>query len=164
MSEGWSKFLQVLAALMVASGFVMWAELHFRQKTPQAVVKVVTDTLYVHDTITAYKPTPVNVYVVDTVWYPVPVYGGRDTVWAEIPREAKVYEDSTYRAVVSGFRPSLDTISVFRRNVYVVTTEHVQVPAPRWGLGVQAGIGAGKDGLTPYIGVGIQYRLMDFRK
>lgn len=38
---------------------------------------------------------------------------------AQLPREAKVYQDSTYRAVVSGYRPSLDTISIYQRTVFV---------------------------------------------
>jgi len=29
---------------------------------------------------------------------------------------------------------------------------------------VQAGYGASKEGLTPYVGIGVQYRLLDFRK
>lgn len=162
MSASWSKFLQVLAVLMVVSGVLLWSDLHRRDTTPTTVVKTVRDTLVIHDTITAYKPVPFNVYVVDTMWVPVTV-NKTDTVWAQLPRTAKVYQDSTYRAVVSGFRPSLDTISVYQRTKVVTVTNNARIPPPRWSWGVQAGLGVNAGGtVTPYLGVGIQYRLGDF--
>lgn len=162
MSASWSKFLQVLAVLMVVSGVLLWSDLHRRDTRPQTIVKTVRDTLVIHDTITAYKPVPVNVYVVDTMWVPVTV-SRTDTVWAQLPRTAKVYQDSTYRAVVSGFRPSLDTISVYQRTKVITVTNNVRIPPPRWSWGVQAGVGVNAGGsVTPYLGVGIQYRLGDF--
>ena len=162
MSASWSKFLQVLAALMVVSGVLLWSDLHRRDTRPTIVVKTVRDTLVIHDTITAYKPVPFNVYVVDTMWVPVTV-NKTDTVWAQLPRTAKVYQDSTYRAVVSGFRPSLDTISVYQRTKVITVTNNVRIPPSRWSWGVQAGVGVNAGGsVTPYLGIGIQYRLGDF--
>jgi hypothetical protein len=162
MSASWSKFLQVLAALMVVSGVLLWSDLHRRDTTPTIVVKTVRDTLVIHDTITAYKPVPFNVYVVDTMWVPVTV-SKTDTVWAQLPRTAKVYQDSTYRAIVSGFRPSLDTISVYQRTKVITVTNNVRIPPPRWSWGVQAGVGVNAGGsVTPYLGIGIQYRLGGF--
>ena len=162
MSASWSKFLQVLAVLMVVSGVLLWSDLHRRDTTPTTVVKTVRDTLVIHDTITAYKPVPFNVYVVDTMWVPVTV-SKTDTMWAQLPRTAKVYQDSTYRAVVSGFRPSLDTISVYQRTKVITVTNNVRIPPPRWSWGVQAGVGVNAGGsVTPYLGIGIQYRLGDF--
>lgn len=162
MSASWSKFLQVLAVLMVVSGVLLWSDLHRRDTTPTTVVKTVRDTIIIRDTITAYKPVPFNVYVVDTLWVPVTV-SKTDTVWAQLPRTAKVYQDSTYRAVVSGFRPSLDTISVYQRTKVITVTNNVRIPPPRWSWGVQAGVGVNAGGsVTPYLGIGIQYRLGDF--
>lgn len=162
MSASWSKFLQVLAVLMVVSGVLLWSDLHRHDTRPQTIVKTVRDTLVIHDTITAYKPVPFNVYVVDTLWVPVTV-SKTDTVWAQLPRTAKVYQDSTYRAVVSGFRPSLDTISVYQRTKVITVTNNVRIPPPRWSWGVQAGVGMNAGGsVTPYLGIGIQYRLGDF--
>ena len=162
MSASWSKFLQVLAVLMVVSGVLLWSDLHRRDTTPTTVVKTVRDTLVIHDTITAYKPVPFNVYVVDTMWVPVTV-SKTDTMWAQLPRTAKVYQDSTYRAVVSGFRPSLDTISVYQRTKVITVTNNVRIPPSRWSWGVQAGVGVNAGGsVTPYLGIGIQYRLGDF--
>lgn len=162
MSASWAKFLQVVAVLMVVSGVLLWSDLHRRDTRPTTVVKTVRDTIILRDTITAYKPVPFNVYVVDTMWVPVTV-NKTDTILVDLPRTAKVYQNSTYRAVVSGFRPSLDTISVYQRTKVVTVTNNVRIPPPRWSWGVQAGVGLNTGGtVTPYLGVGIQYRLGDF--
>ena len=159
MSERLTNVLHFLLAAGIAVAFGFWSAYHFRYEPPEPPEVVVqVDTLVVHDTLTAYKPVPFNVYVVDTLYVPVKVESS-DTVWVELPRVAKVYQDSTYRAVVSGYLPSLDTISVFQRTTTITKIERVAIPAPRWSWGVQAGVGATKDGLGPYIGVGIQYRL-----
>lgn len=167
MSREWSKFLQVVAVLMVVSGLLMWSDLRWRNKTPQTVVETRVDTLVVYDTITAYKPVPFNVYVVDTLYIPVAVPGQHDTVWAALPWEEKEYRDTSYRAVVEGFRPALKEIEIYQQTKIVTVTNNVRILPPRWSWGVQTGVGWNPGGgFSPYLGVGIQYRLgdLDFRK
>lgn len=167
MSASWAKFLQVVAVLMIVSGLLMWGDLRWRNRTPQTVVETRVDTLVVHDTITAYKPVPFNVYVVDTLYIPVAVPGQHDTVWAALPWEEKEYRDTSYRAVVEGFRPALKEIEIYQQTKIVTVTNNVRIPPPRWSWGVQTGVGWNPGGgFSPYIGVGIQYRLgdLDFRK
>jgi len=43
----------------------------------------------------------------------------------QLPRTRKVYQDSTYRAVISGYEPNLDTISVYRKTQYINNTVYV---------------------------------------
>jgi hypothetical protein len=162
--ERLGDFMQVAIAAVISATVACCAmKCHGGHDTPpETIVKTDTVTVVHYDTITAYKPVPFNVYVVDTLYVPVKVESS-DTVWVELPREAKVYQDSTYRAVVSGFRPSLDTISVYQRTKVVTVTNNVRIPPPRWSWGVQAGVGLNTGGsVTPYLGVGIQYRLGDF--
>lgn len=75
-------------------------------------------------------------------------------------REQAYYEDSLYRAWVSGYRPRLDSLQIFPRTVYQTVTNdiyHTIVPKKkRWGLGLQTGY-AYPDGW--YVGVGISYNL-----
>ena len=33
---------------------------------------------------------------------------------------------------------------------------------PRWGIGIHGGVGAGKGGITPYVGVGVQYNILSW--
>ena len=132
------------------------------------------------DTTTAIAPDPADTRPRDTVYikvYPpepsVPethesVPETEDSVlYLPVVIEQKVYEDpdSTYRAVVSGpalseeYGPRLDSIQVYSRTTIQYQTKTVYVEPSRWSIGIQAGYGASKDGLTPYLGVGVQYRL-----
>ena len=80
-----------------------------------------------------------------------------DTV---VLREQAYYEDSLYRAWVSGYRPRLDSLQIFPRTVYRTVTNdiyHTIVPKKkRWGLGLQAGYGY-PGGF--YVGAGVSYDL-----
>lgn len=85
----------------------------------------------------------------------------RDSVGNEIevPREQKVYEDSTYYAVVSGVSPRLDSIRVHERTRHVTETRTItiQKETKHWRFGPQAGIGITMHGISPYAGVGLTY-------
>lgn len=79
-------------------------------------------------------------------------------------REYKEYRDSSYYAKVSGVAPRLDEIRVFPRTIY--QTEYIyrditQKPK-RWGIGLSAGYGVGKNGLTPVLAVTVNYNLWQF--
>lgn len=80
-----------------------------------------------------------------------------DTV---VQREQVYYEDSLYRAWVSGYRPRLDSLMVFPRTAYQTVTNdvyHKIVPKKkRWGLGLQAGYGYPGGA---YVGIGVSYSL-----
>ena len=123
------------------------------------------DTLVVRDTITREKPVFVDRYITRTETVLLPVHDTtvvRDSVLVDVPIERRIYqEDSLYRAVVSGFRVSLDTLQVYRTTKEI--TKYVTVPVrKRWGVGVTGGWGFGKDGLTPFVGVGVSYNLINF--
>jgi len=171
MKEWASKLLQVIVAGAVAFALIVFADRKLCQKPPQVIIKTEIDTLIVHDTLRVVEPKYVTVRVVDSVFVPVPVpvkdsadVKDDSVLYVPMVIQQKVYADSTYRAVVSGpaistYGPSLDSISVFRQTMTITKVETVTVPSPRWGIGIHAGYGAGKGGLTPYIGLGIQYNL-----
>ena len=83
-----------------------------------------------------------------------------DTV---VYREQAYYEDSLYRAWVSGYRPRLDSLMVFPKTVYQTVTNdiyHTIVPKKkRWGLGLQVGYGY-PGGF--YVGAGVSYNLFQW--
>lgn len=80
-----------------------------------------------------------------------------------VPKEQKIYNDSNYTAWISGVRPELDSIAVYPETVYVINDVYHTItrykPLKRWGVGITAGYGIGRNGLSPYIGVGISYRI-----
>ena len=148
--------IETLAVALVFLAFVAAAFVAGRQvgrlEIPDGcdtVTVVQRDT--VRDTLTFVKPVPVEVRTVDTVWL-----HASDTVSVPLPIESKTYEGEDYRAVVSGWRPSLDEISVFPKTVTVTTTNTVtqRIPAPRVSFGLAAGPGVLYDGKV-HGGVGV---------
>lgn len=91
-----------------------------------------------------------------------------DSIAVDIPITQKVYEDSLYRAYVSGYRPSLDSLIIFPRHDITTVTNGYAYPQPRqkrWGIGIHVGYGmtmSRTPQFTPYIGFGISYNLITF--
>lgn len=79
-----------------------------------------------------------------------------DSVEVELPITQKVYEDSTYRAWVSGYDARLDSFVLYRPTRFVTVT--VKEPASLFSWGLQAGLGMTPKGIQPYIGIGGQLR------
>ena len=108
------------------------------------------------DTIRDSVPVPVREVVTKYIQVPadtITKYVKGDTVF--LPVIQKEYLTSDYRAWVSGYNAALDSIDVFPQTVYITK----KIPARRWGLGVSTGYGVGQSGLSPYIGVGVYYRI-----
>ena len=128
------------------------------------------DTLVIRDTFTHYVPQYVYKHTSDTIRVPVPVpEPERDTIYVSLPRETRVYEDTRYRAEVSGYEPSLDRIDIYTQTE-VVTKDATQIikHKTRWGLGISAGYGVTINTTdqtfrpAPYIGVSIHYNLLSW--
>ncbi len=126
------------------------------------------------DTIPYYLPVPKDSTVIKYITEVLPVVtdtcnnvgenitdsGNTDSVKVSIPITSKVYEDSTYRAYVSGYRVNLDSIFIFPKREIITITQKEK--SKRWGLGIQAGYGFGKNGTGPYFGIGISYNFFQF--
>lgn len=110
-----NKFLSFIIILFV--GFVVG---YCSRPQTDAIVK----TEYKTDTLRITSPAEVRV---DTFYrnVPVPVKQKADTVFRTdsilvyLPFERKVYEDSTYRAVISGYKPVLEEIDVYTRETTI---------------------------------------------
>lgn len=120
-----------------------------------------TDTFIRVDTVRDSIPYPVYETVIQTVPELFPVYitfegdTVREPIFVPVPITQKEYLTNNYRAWVSGYNPSLDSIDVFQKTIYI--TEKVK--PRRWGIGVTTGYGIGKHGLSPYVGIGGFYRI-----
>lgn len=85
----------------------------------------------------------------------------QDSVTVQIPITQRVYETDRYRAVVSGYQPSLDDLLIYQPTQVV----RIKDKPKRWGIGVQVGYGMtvkGTPQFAPYIGVGVSYNLWSF--
>lgn len=135
------------------------------------------------DTIPYYKPVPKDSTVIRYITDVLPTISDTcnnrdnhipdscnhegifvsDSVKVSIPITSKMYEDSTYRAYVSGYRANLDSIFIFPKREAIMITK--QEKCKRWGIGVQVGCGFTLDAkpqFSPYIGVGVSYNLFNF--
>ena len=152
----------VIALALIAAAFLLG-----RRSVKPEIVKIHrTDTVVVRDTVRETVLVPKVRYLtrVDTVLLKVP--GDTVEVPVLVPISRNVYEGEDYRAVVSGFRASLDTLDIFRKTQTVTNTvvQRVEVPGKpkRWGIGVSAGYALTPQGVKPYIGAGISYSLITF--
>lgn len=133
-----------------------------RRGQKEVVSEAYMDTVIISsvDTLIVEKPTLLTQKVVDTIYVPV---RKTDTLFVKLPREEKTYRDSTYLAVVSGYQPSLDRIEIYpRTETKIVTIQTEKKVKTRWGLGVQAGYGFSVNGVSPYVGIGISYNLVNW--
>ena len=158
--------LLLLLALLLgaASGINATLLVQRLRNAPETTITTRVDTLVIRDTVRVPEPHFLTSYVIRHDTLRVATIE-RDTVLVELPVEQKVYSDSTYTAWVSGIRPELDSIEVRAKHYSIVTTHKIietrKVPS-RWGIGVQAGYGAGREGLSPYIGVGVSWNVFSW--
>ena len=137
-----------------------WVSCH---RTTDKKVITITDTLVLTDTIIKFKPKPYKVTIIDTIYLPQQPQQPQQPQIDTLIRQEVIYKDSTYMAVVGGIEPYLKSIEIYPKTIYVNnnTTTTIKVRS-RFGLGVQAGYGYGMNGLQPYIGVGVQYNLLQW--
>lgn len=132
---------------------------HFQAKlatlTPEVIQVVKRDTLRLNPVLReVHKVTHDTIKIVmnDTIVR-------RDTIYLE--REQRVYEDEEYKAFVSGFQPSLDSIYVYPKTIYE-TKVSTRKEWRRFTYGVQAGVGlvmpfTSSPSFGGYVGIGIGY-------
>lgn len=126
--------IAVLSLLLVLS--ITFQHLyHSNRNSVENSLKTDTVTITKIDTVTIMKPVIQYRYVTQVI---------TDTLYntdsikvpVRIPIERTTYQDSTYRAVVSGYRASLDTIQVYP--IHTITTI-TNIKQKRFNIGLQAG-------------------------
>lgn len=117
-----------------------------RKNAPVLPAKPDTLIIVHRDTIRVRFPVPSGSVATFVQFVPVTdTVTVHDTLYVAVEMERKTYEGDDYRAVVSGWRPTLEEIAVFPKTVYI---QPPAVPAasagrrPRAGLGITAGPGA----------------------
>ena len=152
----------LILACVFLFGFIIGQK--HSQKLPVEPIKVKVDTLVIHDTTMSYMPIYVDRVKLDSVLVPVlDTMMIHDTTFVYLEREKVTWRDSLCEVYASGIMASVDSVRHFQEYKYI--TIETQVPVKvrsHWGLGVNAGYGVGKGGLTPYVGIGISYNLLSW--
>ena len=162
MSKAAGYILAVLATAAICL-FVASRCKYMIKEPPQERIVSRVDTLYVRDTLTVYKPSKVTRTVKDTVRVTVretQIDTMHDTVFVYLPQESIVWQDDRCIVYAHGINPQVDSVTHF--NSGAVVTRTVTERPKRWGIGISAGYGMSKDGLSPYIGLGISYNIIRF--
>ncbi len=131
---------------------------------------IVTDTVIVFDTCIVKIRTPTESANVRYITRHLPVLESPDSVYptptdsatVELPVTRKIYEDSLYRAVISGYEPSLDSLTIFPPVRTVQKSHFVSAQDSRWGIGITAGASLTPGGFHPSVSIGVTYRLVTF--
>ena len=84
-----------------------------------------------------------------------------DTAAVIIPITSRTYSTPEFTATVSGYQPSLDSITIHAQRT-IITNNPPAAKSKPWGIGIAAGIGAGRGGITPFIGITLQYSILRF--
>ena len=133
------------------------------RKEYEALLNAPKDTVYKTETDTFTFIKPVYITRTEVVTDSIHIHDTIKDIEVVVPREQLTYSAEEYHAVVSGYRPSLDTIQVYQKTVTeIVTREVVKTKNRRWGVGL--GVGAGYDGkkVRPMVYGGIQYNILAF--
>lgn len=160
----YEKVMTILCVILLALCVWMQMGQKHRQKTPLELTEIKVDTLVIRDTIMQNKPIFVDKIKVDSVLIPVKdTIVIRDSVYIYMDREKITWRDSLCEVYASGIMASVDSVRYFQEYKYITIDTQVPVKIKsRWGLGVNAGVGAGNDGLTPYIGIGVSYNVLSW--
>jgi len=171
----WTRLLTWLIVPLLAAvfyGSIIYAVFRSCRDVNHPLPPVRSDTVVfrdtVHDTVPRLVCSEVVRYVKET---PIPLH---DTVYMSkneenvyltdsgeviVPISRKVYtDDSTYRAVISGYKATLDQIDVYRQQMVITNTV---TKSRRWSVGLTGGVGYGLLNRKPdlFVGVGVTYNI-----
>lgn len=154
------KILGVLLCISVVLNIVLYME-HGNIKSENICD---TTKVTIVDSVKKSFPVPVDSFVVRYITKSLPIARDSatkhlvsDSVKVQIPISQKVYEDTLYKAYVSGYEPKLDSITIKQRTTYITHT--IRDKESRFRIGLQAGYGLTPKGMQPYVGIGVSYRL-----
>lgn len=152
------KVLGVLLCISVIINIVLYLE-HSSIRSEKVCD---TTKVTVVDSVKKSFLVPVDSFVVRYITKSLPIDSAtkqhrNDSVKVRIPISQKVYEDTLYRAYISGYEPNLDSITIKQKTTYITHT--IRDKESRFRIGLQAGYGLTPKGMQPYVGVGLSYRL-----
>ena len=135
--------ISIILSILFNLIYIKYNNIYNKNNNIDTVEIVKVDSFIKKDTVTKWYPKPVKIEIKDTIFiHSDSIEQSGDSIL--LPRETKTYEDSTYRAVVSGFKPSLDTLMVFPNTIYISTEKVREIEKKdHWNYGIGVGVGYG---------------------
>ena len=163
-----TSLVVLLVFLFISFGFNIWYVVKDKDVEIKENTTILTKTDTIRDTTLMVKNEKIVRVVRDTLINIKFIRDSIDTmkVIANIPVTQKEYsDDSTYTAWVSGYKPNLDSINVYRNNVYInKETIITKKDNKRLGIGpvVYGGFNMGSRQLDWGVGIGITYHILEW--
>lgn len=116
----------------------------------------ITDTITVRDTVTITELVPIEVIKVKKVVEDT-LTSKKDSTLVPVllPLEEKVYGDSTFRAVISGYKVNLDTLALFPTTTTITEKKLIRTKEKGFKLRPSIGVGYGLINRKPDLWIGI---------
>lgn len=153
------KHLPTLIAVVLA--FVLGWLIRRPSERVEYVDRVVVDTLFVTERVVEEKPVYVEVLkevhdtcVLETIRH--------DTVSVIVPIEYRHERFEQGEVYYHGYNAGIDSLIAFK-HTQIINVERI-IAAPRWGIDINAGMGASGKGIVPYFGIGIGYRILPLQR
>lgn len=154
-----SRILTTLLLLIIFAGLGFLFGRRTARVGPESTIIETADTSSTVEAIGVEKPKLKDSTVIHHVWVKLPIVPDQadsvppspdsvpasqisypDSAQVEIPIERKIYqEDSVYRAVVSGYKVSLDSLLIFNTTTTVTVTQTISPKPAKWSFGITAG-------------------------
>lgn len=161
-------FIVLFALLFISFGFNVYYVVKDKDVEIKEKITTVTKTDTIMDTVLVVKKEKLVKVIRDTLVNVEFIHDTIDTsmVVADVPITQKEYsDDSTYTAWVSGYRPSLDSINIYRKSV--ITNKETVIKKKdihRFGIGpvVYGGYNFGTKKLDYGVGIGVSYHILEW--
>lgn len=149
--------MKIKLSLLLIFVLLICLKCYYSNNSKQKPIQQIdTITIIKRDTIEIIKPQPIIQYIDRII---------RDTLYSvdsipvlvDVPIETKIYTDSLYRAVVSGYKVSLDSISIFNKNQIQYINKINKTK--KWNLSPSVGVGYGafSKKIDVYVGFSLNY-------
>lgn len=138
------KNFAIIILLILVSLFLFLGAFHYRNKYNEVLnAPSISDTVVIKDTVKIKVPEPKEVKIIkkDTVYLPSPTL--KDTVDIALPLEEKIYGDSTFRAVIQGYNPTLKEITIYPTNTTITEKSVVTVDKFKYKPNISLSVGYG---------------------
>lgn len=174
------KAVVILSLLLAISAALNIIYIRARVSGGGAAKELRPDTVRIIDTLRFINPAPTRDTIIRYVRVgafcktpatapplPTDTVAAADTLATDtaaavlLPITQRTYTAPEYTAYVSGYLPSLDSITLHTPRT-VITQPPPAAKSKPWSIGIAAGVGAGRGGITPFIGITLQYSLIRF--
>lgn len=163
MKQTINLIITVFICFLTAFLVIRCINYHPQQKV---VTEVKYDTVIIYDTIIIEKPIPITrtltKYINDTV------YIENKPILADIPIEEVIYTDERYEAIVSGYKPQLESLKLFQKDTIItnyITERITEKNKSKFSIGIGLGYGIttkNNPTITPIVGLTLNYNLLNF--